>query len=124
MNISTRESIGVIDELIKLTQHNTISWTIDEPSEGMNSFDSKVDLIYRVYYSNNSVRIYENRYKYYVDDSQYVWDTRVVMDIVDEYDRVLWRFPYTSNMQELLKVIQFKNPQIQNFYDSILKNGQ
>ena len=124
MNISTRESIAAIDELIKLTQHNTISWTLHEPSEGMNSFDSKVDLIYRAFYLNNNVRIYENRYKYYIDDSQYVWTTNVMMDIVDEYDRVLWKFPYTPNMKELLKVIQFKNPKIQSFYDAILKNGQ
>lgn len=124
MSVSTRESIGIVDKLIKSTQHNLISWTIDEPSEGMNSFDSKVDLIYRAFYLDNNIRIYENRYKYYIDDSQYVWNTDVVMDIVDKDDRVLWRFPYTPNMQELFKVIQFKNPVIQGFYDAILKDGQ
>jgi hypothetical protein len=124
MSVSTRESIGIVDKLIKSTQHNLISWTIDEPSEGMNSSDSKVDLIYRAFYLDNNIRIYENRYKYYIDDSQYVWNTDVVMDIVDKDDRVLWRFPYTPNMQELFKVIQFKNPVIQGFYDAILKDGQ
>lgn len=90
----------------------------------MNSFNSKVDLVYRTFYLDNNMRIYENRYKYYIDDSQYVWNTDVVMDIVDKDDRVLWRFPYTPNMQELFKVIQFKNPVIQDFYDAILKDGQ
>jgi hypothetical protein len=124
MSVSNRESISIVDKLIKLTQHNFISWTIDEPSEGMNSFNSKVDLVYRTFYLDNNMRIYENRYKYYIDDSQYVWNTDVVMDIVDKDDRVLWRFPYTPNMQELFKVIQFKNPVIQDFYDAILKDGQ
>lgn len=121
MSFNHKNNIELIDELIRLTQQNSIIWETKEPQEGMNGMDIKIDLVYQAYYLESNIRIYESRKKHYIDEFQYIWVTEIIMDMVDEDNRVLWNFPYAPNIQELFNVVRFKNPVVQKFYNNFLK---
>jgi len=119
----TRETIKVVDKLIELTQHNELSWESSEPPYNLTSPDVRIDLVYTTYYLNRYIRIYQKNYKYYIDDVQYTWDSRIVFEFIDESGNSLWQFPQTNNAWDLLKAIQYQNSNVSDFYKEIFSKS-
>ncbi|WP_415881725.1 hypothetical protein [Neptuniibacter sp. QD34_54] len=118
---STRQTAEIIDKLIELTQHNQISWGSQDPVAPMVGPDSRVDMVYVANYIGRNIRIYQQHFKYYLDDEKYCWDEQMVVEFIDEYGSLLGKLPKTPNAYELLRAVQFQNPQINSFYDDLFK---
>lgn len=118
---STRQTAEIIDKLIELTQHDKIRWGSQDPVAPMIGPDSRVDMVYLANHLGRNIRVYHQHYKYYLDEERYTWDEQMVVEFVDEYGALLGRLPRTPNAWELLKTIQFQNPQIKSFYDELFK---
>ena len=114
-----REAIQIVDKLIELTQHGVMAWTKEDPPGYMNTMDSRVDLIYVASHLGRRMRVYVYHFKYYFDESSFVWDQQVKIEIIDSYDRVEASFPKVPNSMELLSSIQYQNPNVGNFYKDI-----
>lgn len=118
---STRQTAEIIDKLIELTQHNQISWESHEPVAPMVGPDSRVDLVYVANYIGRNIRVYQQHFKYYQDEERYFWDEQMVIEFIDDYGALLGKLPKTPNAYDLIKAIQFQNPQINSFYDDLFK---
>lgn len=117
---SMRQTVEIIDKLIELTQHNNINWSSEAPVAPMAGPDTRVDIVYTVSHIGRRIRVYRQHFKYYLDDERYIWDEQVKVEFVDDFGNVLGELPKTPNAYELLRSIQFQNPQINNFYNDLL----
>ncbi len=118
---SKKETVEIIDKLIELTQHNQIIWQSASPPDYMRGADSRVDLVYLTRYLGQIIRLYKKHYKYYIDESQFVWDERIYFEFIDENGSTLWEFPQTPNAYELLKSVMYRNSQVGSFYNELFK---
>ncbi|MEY3881845.1 MAG: hypothetical protein RIQ94_2641 [Pseudomonadota bacterium] len=118
---SKKETIEIIEKLIELTQHNQIIWQSQPAPRYMCSPDSRIDLVYETEYLGRYIRLYQKQFKYYIDENQYTWDENMIFEIVDDQGNTIWEFPRTPNAYELLKAVQFQNPQVSNFYNDLFK---
>lgn len=118
---TTRQTAEIIDKLIELTQHNQIKWESQVPVPPMVGPDTRVDMAYMVNHLGRNIRVYHQHFKYYLDEEKYVWDEQMIVEFIDVNGASLGRLPRTPNAWELLKAIQFQNPQINSFYDDLFK---
>jgi len=116
---SQRETVEIIDKLLELTQLDELSWKSIDPPYNLTSADVRVQLVYMAKYLQKNIRVYEQEYKYFVDEDKFYWQKRMMFEFVDESDNVLWTFPKTENAWDLLKAIQYKNSQVSDFYKSM-----
>ncbi|OOF81441.1 hypothetical protein [Rodentibacter caecimuris] len=119
---SRAESIRVIDKLIELTQHGQLKWEETPPSRYMSSTTENVDVIYQAYYQDVYINVYNRKYRYYYDETEYSWDDDVIIELLNTEGVLLNRLPNTPNADELLSSIRYQNRALQNFYKNIL-NG-
>lgn len=118
---STKQTAEIIDKLIELTQHDKMVWKGQDPVAPMVGPDSRVDMVYVAKHLGRNIRVYRQNFKYYFDEEKYTWDEKIVVDLVDDYGSLLGTFPNTPNAWELIKAIQFQNPEVKNFYDDLFK---
>lgn len=118
---SVRQTAEIIDKLIELTQHNQIGWDRHDPPPPMIGPDARVDVVYVANHIGRNIRVYHQHFKYYFDEDKYTWDEQMVIEFIDDYGVFLGRLPKTPNAYELLRAIQFQNPQINSFYDDLFK---
>jgi len=118
---SKKQTVEIIDKLIELTQHNKIIWESEDPVSPMVGPDSRVDLVYVANHIDRNIRIYQQHFKYYLDEEKYVWDEQINIEFIDYNGNSMGALSKTPNAYELLKAIQFQNPQINSFYDDLFK---
>jgi hypothetical protein len=118
---NTRQTAEIIDKLIELTQHNKMIWAGEDAVSSMIGPDSRVDIVYVANYIGRNIRIYNQHFKYYLDEERYSWDEQMIVEFIDGYGTLMGRLPKTPNAYELLRAIQFQNPQINSFYDDLFK---
>lgn len=118
---SRKQTVEIIDKFIELTQHNKITWASEDPISPMIGPDSRVDLVYVAEHIGRNIRIYQQHFKDYLDDERYVWDEKINIEFIDDYEKSMGILPRTPNAYDLLKAIQFQNPQINSFYDDLFK---
>lgn len=116
---NVRQTAEIVDKLIELTQHRILVWSKDTPPYYMNNNDSRVSIVYTSFYANAYLRIYECNYKYYLDEEKFVWDMRIVLEFTDQDGISLGELPVVPNSRELLKAIQYQDPNINNFYNNL-----
>lgn len=121
---SQRETVEIVDKLIELTQHGNLVWSGSDAPYNLTSKDVRVGLVYKSHYLNKTLRVYHNQFKYYIDESSYVWDNEINFEIIDNNENVLWRFPATSNISNLLSAIQYQTSQVGNFYQEMFGKKQ
>ncbi len=120
---SRKQTVEIIDKFIELTQHNIINWTSEAPVVPMVGPDSRVDLVYVANHIGRNIRIYQQHFKYYLDDEKYIWDEQVIVEFTDNGGKSMGILPKTPNAYDLLKAVQFQNPQINSFYDDLFKEN-
>lgn len=113
---SQRETVEIIDKLIELTQHNSISWQVNEPSADMTNGDLRTELTYVTTYLNKKLRVYKQSYKHFMDEISFCWSNRVVFEMIDNNENSLWTFPQTNNTWDLLNAVQYSNSKVGDFY--------
>lgn len=124
MSYSNRETIYIIDELIKLTQHGDLQWKIHDPDRRMNDSVNNVDVTYVANFHGDLIRVYRRHYKSYFEDTpSYHWDDTSEIELIDPYDRVLFKFPPTPNKSELLRAIEAQNSSVKNFFSRFNKKS-
>jgi hypothetical protein len=116
-----RQTAEIIDKLIELTQHNQIKWHSQDPVVPMIGPDSRVDMVYVTNHIGRNIRVYHQHFRYYLDEEKYIWDEQIIVEFIDDYGALLGRLPKTPNAYDLLRAIQFQNPQINSFYDDLFK---
>jgi hypothetical protein len=119
--ISKMQAAQIIDKLTELTQHNQIKWESGHPEPYMNGPDSRVDLVYTTEHIGRQVRIYLNNFKFYLDEDRYAWDSEVNFEFIDNFGNSLGMLPKTPNAFDLLRAVQYQNPQIGQFYNDLFK---
>jgi len=116
-----KQAVEIVEKLTELTQHNLLNWESVAPPLFMNSPDSRVDLVYTSQYSGTKIRIYLHHFKYNFDDERYIWDSQINFEFIDNIGNSIGMLPRTPNAYDLLHAVQFQNPQISGFYDSLFK---
>lgn len=119
--ISKMQAAQIIDKLTELTQHNLIKWESGHPAPYMNGPDSRVDLVYTTEHIGRQVRIYLYHFKFYLDEDRYTWDSEINFEFIDNSGNSLGMLPKTPNAFDLLRSIQYQNPQVGHFYDDLFK---
>ncbi|MBH1530577.1 hypothetical protein I5T99_16050 [Stenotrophomonas maltophilia] len=79
-----------------------------------------MDRVYLANYLGRNMRLYRLHYRSYLDEDRYFWEDVVIVDFVDLDGFSMGELPRTPNASELLKVIQFQNPLLANFYNDLL----
>ena len=118
-----KQTAEIIDKLIELTQHNQIKW-YKRPSPPVPPIigpDYHVDIVYTVNHLGRNIRAYDQHFKQYLDEERYFWDSQMVVEFTDDEGALLGRLPNTPNAYELLRAIQFQNPEIKSFYEDLLR---
>lgn len=114
-----RQTVEIIDKLIELTQHSQISWESENPPAYMNNMDSRVDVVYIAKHLGRIFRVYKYHYKYFIDEERYSWSEQVNFEFIDGYGNIMGEFSSTPNAIDLLRAIQFQNPNINGFYKDL-----
>ena len=115
-----RDYVALIDHLIELTQTEQINWRRESPPNQILTTHNRVAQVYVTSYNDRIIRLYEEMYKYFTDEDVYYWQTRLVMDFIDEDDNSLWQFPQTPNGWDLLNAIKYRDANVDAFINDIL----
>jgi len=128
--------INAIVKLNNLTQDGKIKWRTIQPRPSLNrDKDSIVDLVYTAKYNNKRLGLYENKFK--VENAPYAslsgsldsifgsvkyphWQTRVVLEFIDEDGNNLWTFPEVQGLNDLLSTVKYQIAGVDEFLDSFL----
>lgn len=117
---SLREYVELVDHLIELTQMKNLKWTREQAPSVLITNHNRIKQVYVTFYNNRNLRIYEEMYKYYTDEDEYYWQTRVSLEFTDGIN-TLWQFPQTSNSWDLLNVIQYSDVDVDGFMRDVLR---
>lgn len=118
-----KQTVEIVEKLIELTQHGSITWNRQQPPSYMNNFDSRVDSVYITCYANTTLlRVYESNCKNFIDEERYFWETKVMLEFIDSNGISLGSLPVVPNTRELLNAIQYQDPSINNFYNNLLNS--
>ncbi|RYF02253.1 MAG: hypothetical protein EOO32_00725 [Comamonadaceae bacterium] len=117
--MSTKETIELVDEFIKGTQHGTLVWSTDSAPYNLIGPDVRVGVIYHSSYLNQNIRLYRKEYKNYYDESSYSWDMSLELEIVDFHGNTLYTFPTTSNLRNLFNAVTYQTSGVANLFKSL-----
>ncbi|MDI6792938.1 MAG: hypothetical protein QME81_08750 [bacterium] len=110
--------ITLITYLSKLTQEEELSWERLFPPD---SLSSKTEVVFETTFEDRKLRIYEEYYKNWYDEDNYVWDSRVVLSFIDSQGRTEWEFPPVAGLGDLLESVKYRSANVGGFLDSVLK---
>lgn len=118
--MTINETIDIVEKLIELTQHNKITWTIYNNNNLLLPSSEKVDISYTTNYLNKNIRVYKYYYQFWTDEETYHWIEDLRLEFYDTITgNVLFRFPKTSNFEELLSTIMYQNSGVKDFYNEM-----
>ncbi|MCI0697221.1 hypothetical protein L0337_35110 [candidate division KSB1 bacterium] len=126
MNEERPKSVEVVGKLTQLTQQGKIEWKeIGAPASFSHGKDTIIDFAYVTDYKNRKLIIYQQRKKNIHHDITgeiiISWEEpKTALEIIDENFKVLWTFPWSRNIDDLLYSIRFKLEGIKDFFDKIL----
>lgn len=113
----------VITHLLKQTQAGSIAWTRTTPFEYMNSAsDDHVDMAFIANHGGQSLAIYEERFKSWMDEDTSYWDARVVLDVVDGDHSLVWRFPPSMFLRDLLAAASYSAANVPKIFDDLMSH--
>ncbi|WP_201525951.1 hypothetical protein [Psychrobacter frigidicola] len=118
--VSNREYIQLVDRLTEMTQNGVMRWNRYEPPTNMVDTENNINFVYTTIYNRKNIRIYEEDYKYYTDESEYYWSKRVVIEFIDESLNSVWQFPKITNSWNLLDAVRYEDAGVADFMKSIL----
>lgn len=103
-------------KLNKLTSGKKIQWKLAENVESLiSASDDRIQTVYWALHSGKKIAIYLRKYKYFLDDSNWVWAEEVQFSIVNENFDILWKS--RGNDQALIDLYETVSRQASGFYD-------
>lgn len=132
------KAIAAIAQLMSRTQQGEVSW---RPLDAADLPDATEDFIpiagFESTVSGKHLRLIN--YKYRIQEPDLVrnqlamlmrgnkkypyWDTSISLQIVDISGQQLWRFPYSSVLSDLLKVVSFRCSGAEELIEELTKDS-
>ncbi|WP_085215085.1 hypothetical protein [Methylomagnum ishizawai] len=115
MDLSS-EKERLITQLIRETTSGNISWSVQEvPYSLGQATENYVPLYIEADYKNVKVGVYEIRYKYYMDESEFHWMESLGICIVQGHGLVVWKVEeYSPALKELFNIASYQASGIKN----------
>lgn len=110
-----------VEKLLALTQDNLIEWERIKDTRSITyTTNTEVEVAYSAEVNGNNFLVYEASYKTMDEEERLYWDSRIVVDMIDDDDVMLWRLPRTPGMWDLLEAIQVRAGNIEEKLDKFL----
>lgn len=108
-----------LKELTESTKAGTVEWRLVPVPDQLRELDDRVGLVFATEYKNKPLRIFHASFKIYYDDTNFSWDEKVELQIVDSRGNALWDFPKTPEIWQLLEAIKFKAAGVEELFANI-----
>ena len=114
--------VQLVAVLNQLTQEGQLKWEAREPTSSINLRpDQLVDTSYETRFEDRRLRIYEEKYKSWIDEDRYTWSSRVVLAFVDGTGDNAWEFPPAAGITDLLESVKYQTAGVDDYLESVLK---
>ncbi len=117
---SSKEYIQLIDKLTELTQSEELVWDRKFCPEKLESTENQIDVVYEVEFKDKNLRLYEEKYKHYTDESDFYWSERLILEFIDGFGGHVWQFPNLRNTGDLFNAVKFKEAGVDSFINDVL----
>jgi len=109
---------------IEQSRSGDMRWTIDRSPQEFESDEEFVGYPSKTNLGSNYLRIAQIRYKYWMNEERWVWDSRIVLDFVDSDGKLLWRFPPNTEIPELYEVVRFASSGVADAISEFLEENK
>lgn len=116
--------VEAVSRLIELTQDDRIKWAESTvPSRLSEDANVFIEAVFCTETAGRHLRLYERETRKYVNplfgaitfSENPLWEKRVVLEIVDLTERVLWTFPNVTPLSDLLETVRFQVADVSDF---------
>ena len=119
---SDQEWAPAVKKLVALTESGELTWNrcVELPprAEDVQGDAFQTDV------RGREIVVYEYRFRNFVDEDKYVWETDVAVEFVDHEGRVQWRWPSTPYHRHLLDAIRGQVARAPEFLREFLAQGK
>ena len=113
-----------LDRLIQDTRSGKIVWHRASPPDLPRSGSEEyAGAIYLTTIKSQTFRLCPLRYRNYTDEVSFVWIDTVVLELIDNHDLVVWQFPESPQIPQLLETVQYASSGIEQIIDDVLAEG-
>lgn len=120
MNTVSKE-IALITQLNRETAEDKIKWkSRPAPSSLTTATDTKVFLFFETKYKDNSLVLFERRYKNFYREDEWEWNSTIVLGIMDRFENVIWEYSGTPALYDLFSTVSEQTSGIKNLINTLL----
>jgi hypothetical protein len=117
--------IKAIAKLIQLTQDGDLKWSINKNTkqitEGTNNI---IDVVYTAHEENEHLRLYEMKFKNWLEEDTFEWDNQAFLEIIDELGNAIWTFPSNRTLWDLLEAVRYQTSGVDDFINRLLSKAK
>jgi hypothetical protein len=114
-------------KLNKLTSKGAIEWAVADPPRALlRGTDDHIPFFAETTYKGRNFAVYENRYQNFnVDLEALYWTESLVLCLLDDENRVLWKYDRPSPaLRDLFDTVRRKVSKIDSLIDDLLSDEQ
>jgi len=120
--VKEADVVQAIKELIRKTNEGGLEWRptgdLRALTRGTNDI---VDESFDCFQDGKILRLYNRKYLWYHPDSErQYWDDELVLELWDNYERRLYRFPPVGPLNVLWEAVQRKSSGVEDYVSFIL----
>ncbi len=126
--------VDVIAKLVQLTQEGKLTWSSSNPSTTESVAGEQIESIFTTNYKRAKLRILRKRYKHEPNISPAFlgfgsgagprWITETVLDMIDDGNFQLWRFPNVGPIDDLFSAVQYQVAGVKSFIENVLQDDE
>lgn len=122
--LATNKTDRFLDRLIEDTGAGRITWQREQPPEVPRpETEEYTGAVYLTTIKGQRFRLSPLRYRYYTGADRFVWTETVALEVIDERDTIVWRFPQSPKIPQLLETVQYAASGIERIIDDVLAEG-
>lgn len=124
--LTNEKAVNLIVKLNKLTALGELEWhTADAPRTITRGTDDFIPLYITARYKGQRFGLYQHRHQLYDGErDKLYWTERIVLIIIDSFDRVLWEYTNnTSALHDLFENVRTKISNIDTIIDDLLSDS-
>jgi len=122
--LATSKTDRFLNRLIEDTRSDKITWQREQPPDiPRTGTEEYAGAVYLTTIKGQRFRLSPLRYQYHMDENSYIWTDTVALELVDEHDTVVWRFPQSPQIPQLLETVQYASSGIERIIDDVLAEG-
>jgi len=113
-----------LDRLVEDTSAGRITWQREQPPAIPRTHTEEyTGAVYVTTIKGQKFRLSPLRYRWYTDEDSFVWTDTVALELVDEHGTIVWRFPQSPQIPQLLETVQYASSGIERIIDDVLAEG-